>query len=477
MSKSTKLYIFIALLSLISFSTFSTDSNIYENQVASTVCEGDSNIIKAGCSVAVGQVVRVTPGIVTGVTFDKMGECFNKYGPTIDTTTTNGQATTTIEAKNKVIDLNDPCNQIATLNPKMQMQNFAYIPYDPVKAIANSRPSIASLATYLEVTNQQATNGLLMNRAYAMGETFKNVPYLKTTFAQSVPKNSLDAIAGFVFKVWQVSRNFAYLVLLIGSLFLGITIMIGNQTIDKDGKIRLTVEKAIPRVVIAVILISSSYWVGELVLNSLVGGGIVSSFASFFASAVFPSQTSYNYAQFISYSAVILMMGIVSGMAAASGGGALIPIIFAILAAVWRLILLNIYIAKNILDLLIYIMVSPFYIVGGVLPNENKSLIFKRYVSSLLKFILNGFLLNLIAFGSKAILIFGSLQFVGMNETDSVIYQIAHQYTSSLANIVIYIFSIWAFIHIIGLANQTDAYSTKLAQSITGTKPDTKKEE
>ena len=466
MSKSAKLYLFIIFISVISFRAFGVDSNIYENQVASTVCEGDTNIIKAGCSVAVGQVVRVTPGIVTGVTFDKMGECFNKYGPSVS----KGQ----LEAKNVVIDLNDPCNQIATLNPEMNMSDYAFIPYDSKLSINNGRPSISSLATILEVTNKEATNGLLMNRSYALGETFKNVPYLKTSFAQSQQSSMFNNVTEWVFRIWQLSRNLAYLILLIGALFLGITIMIGNQTIDKDGKIRLTVEKAIPRVVLAVILISSSYWVGELVLNSLVGGGIIQSFASFFAKAVFPNESipSDQFSSIIAYSAVILLMGPASALLSLTGSTILIPLLIAILAAVYKILLVNIFIAKNIIDLLIYIMISPFYIVGGVLPTENKSIIFKKYASSIIKFIINGFLLNLILYGSKSILLFGYLELMGINLSKSVISDIAKQ-NVALSNVVIYLFSLFAFIYVIGLANRTEGYADKLAQNLTGTKPDT----
>jgi len=466
MKNSYKLYLFLSLLTILSFSGLSLDSNLYENQVASSVCEGDSNIIKAGCSVAVGQVVRVTPGIVTGVTFDKMGECFDKYGPT--------KTSTTLEARNTIVDLNDPCNQIATLNPKMDREKYAYIPYDPKTAISNSRPGIASLATILEVTSKEASNGVLLNREFALANSFKHVPYLKTSFAQS-NTNSLNAITEFVFNFWQLSRNVAYLILLLGALFLGITIMIGNQAIDKDGKIKLTIEKAIPRVVIAVILISSSYYIGELILSSLVGGGIVQGFASFFAQAVLPQNTVSDWQTFLAYAGATLMMGLVAAFMAVTQGGLLIPILFGILAAVWKMLLINLYIVKNIIDLLIYIIFSPFYIVAGVLPSENKSMAFKKYIATLVKFVIHGFLLNLILFGSKAVLIFGLLEAFNLN-SGNVIRQIADQY-SSIANVIIYIFSLIAFVYILGLAKDSEKKAIELSQNITGTKPEKKSED
>lgn len=477
MKKGFKLYLLIILFSSVSFVGL-TDSNIYENQVASTVCEGETNIIKAGCSVAVGQVVRVTPGIITGVTIDKMQTCYERFGPPKSAFTSGNRGQV------PVVDLNDPCNQIATLNPKMDKTKYAYIPYDPKLALSNSRPGIASLATALEVTSQEAQKGALLNRDYALAATFKNVPYLKTSFAAST--DSFNMITKFVYDMWLLIRNLAYLVLLVASLFLGITIMIGNQSIDKDGKIKLTVERAIPRVVVAVILISSSYWVGELILNALLGGGIVQGFASFIASAIFPAGEMGDFGVFLSYSAVILVMGVSAGFVITTGGGLLIPIILAIIAAIWRIFLINFLIAKNIVDLLIFIIISPFNIVKGVLPSQNKSEAFKEYGAKLLTFIINGFLLNLIFFGSKAVLIYGSMNVLYLATSSgttaapgpaTTITQIGGQYSGLLSAVIVYIFSLVAFIYIIGLAKQAEPKAREVAAEFAGTKKEKKKDD
>jgi hypothetical protein len=474
MKNGFKLYLLVILFSSISFIGF-TDSSIYENRVSSTVCEGDTNIIKAGCSVAVGQVVRVTPGIITGVTVDKMQSCYQKYGPSEASFQPGGPSQTPI------IDLNDPCNQLASLNPKMDKTKYAFIPYDPKLALTNSRPGIASLATVLEVTSQEATKGVLLNRDYALAATFKNVPYLKTSFAATT--NTYDTITKFIYDIWVLTRNLAYLVLLIGSLFLGITIMIGNQSIDKDGKIKLTVERALPRVVVAVILISSSYWVGELILNALLGAGLVQGFASFIASSVFPAGEMGDFGVFLSYSAVILVMGVSAGFVATTGGGLLIPIILAIIAAVWRIFIVNVLIAKNIIDLLIFIVFSPFKIVRGVLPSQNKSEAFKEYGAKLLTFILTGFFLNLILFGSKAVLIYGSMNILYLSAGSSApgpataIAEIGGQYSGLLSGVIVYIFSLVAFIYIIGLAKQAEPKAQEIAAEFTNTKKEKKKDD
>ena len=234
MNKSLKFYILFLFLLSFSVGGLAVDevSNFYENNVASTVCEGDSNIIKAGCSVAVGQVVRVTPGILTGVTLDKMGTCYNKYK-------TNNPVGSTA-----VVDLNDPCNQIAMFNPEMKKENYAYIQPNNEELIKQSRSGVTAFTTQMEIFAREATSGgLLMDRNYYAAQTFKNVPVLGKAFAQAAPSSGVNKITDFVFSVWTLSRNIAYLILLIGSLGIGITIMLGNTVFDKDAKLKLESNK------------------------------------------------------------------------------------------------------------------------------------------------------------------------------------------------------------------------------------------
>lgn len=465
MKKSSKFYIFLSLFFTISAVGFSQApvSNFYENSVSSTVCEGDSNIIKAGCSVAVGQVVRVTPGIVTGVTLDKMGACYEKYGAQNVRT---GNETI-------IVDLNDTCNQIAMFNPTMEKEKYAYVPMNEADLIKNSRPGIAAVTVGMDIISRKATDGLLLNNGYYAAKTFENVPYLKTSFAATGgTATSFEAVTGFVYSVWLLSRNIAYVILLVGSLALGIVIMIGNQGIDKEGKTKLSVERAIPRVVIAVILISSSYWIGSLILNSLVGGGIVQGFAAFFAQALFPVNTAVSssplaqIAIFFTMSLATVLMGVVSGLLAMTKGGALIPILIGTLYAVWKIVLLYVYMLKNLFDLLVYIIYSPFLLVSGVAPGDNTYKAFKQYANKLAFFVIYGFILNLIIYGAKAVAAYSTLQFWGLGGTGTTITAfegLANIYTGSFSQILIAIFGLVSFVYVIGLGKQAEGWATTYA--------------
>ena len=402
MNRSTKFYIFFTILfgfSIAAVRSADQVSNYYENSVATNVCEGDSNIIKAGCSVAVGQVVRVTPGVLTGVTIDKMGDCFNKYKSSAS------------GASGAVIDLNDPCNQIAMYNPAMKKENFAYLPINDDAMVGQSRSGFTAFVTQLEVINKKATTGgLLLDHNYFAAQTFKEVPFLQKSYA-AAPSEGYNKITTFVYEVWTLSRNISYLILLIASLGIGIIIMLGNT--DKDNKTKLSVELAIPRVVIAVILISSSYWIGELVLTALLGGGIIQSFAAFFSQALFPVTINGGWDQakiYMGMAAATGIMGAIALITTSTGGAGIIPIIFALAMAVYQIFYVNLLILKNIFDLLVYIIYSPFVLIGGVIPSDTNYLAFRKHGQKLVKFIAIGFLLSLINFGSKAFLGYTMLQ-------------------------------------------------------------------
>jgi hypothetical protein len=461
MKKSSKFYIFLILLTSVVFIGSTQTSNYYENTVSASVCEGDSNIIKAGCSVAVGQVVRVTPGIVTGVTLDKMKSCWEKYGPTSGS------------AGGVIIDLNDPCNQIAFLNPTMQKERYAYVPFDENSVFSNSRPGIGSLASIMEVSSKQATDGLLMNREFYAANTFKNVPYLKTSFAATT--NPFNRITEIVYNIWLITRNLAYVILLVGALILGIIIMLGNQNIDKDGKIKLTVERAIPRVVLAVILISSSYWLGELILNTLVSGGIVQGIAAFFISSIISVDvtSSAEPSVYLSFPVITLIMGVVAGALASTAGSAIIPIIVAIIFAVWRFLLVNYLIIKNIIAVLVYIIISPLILVRGVQPSQNQSEAFKEYFAKLLYFIITGFALNLILYGSKGVLLLGTLLFGGIDDPTSLVNAITESTLGgygAVAWVIIWIFSVILCVYVLGLANKVEEKASALSLELAGAK-------
>ena len=467
MSKTLKFYLFMAFVLGLSSAGLAVTpvSNYYENTVATNVCECDSNIIKAGCSVAVGQVVRVTPGILTGVTIDKMGSCFDKY-----------KTTNPVGTANAVIDLNDPCNQIAMFNPEMKKENYAYIQPNDEEITKQSRGGFTAFTTQMEIFGKNATSGkMLMDREYYVAKTFKDVPIIGVALA--APTTGVDRIKDFIYNVWQVSRNIAYLILLLTSLGLGIYIM-GGFT-DKDGKIKLTVERAIPRVVIAVVLISSSYWIGELILTSLLGQGLIQGFAAFLSQALFTSSSlsssPLDASFWLGIPAAMVVMGTIAALTASTGGSFIVLLVFGIAAAVWRIFVVNFLILKNIFDLMVYIIYSPFIIVGGVSPSDNNGQAFRNYGAKMLKFIAVGFMLNLINYGSKALLAYSVLQ-----ETTAADAKIFGSFgdlygNGGLSAALVYIFGLVAYIYILYLADKVDETADRFVKNITGIGKEDKK--
>lgn len=449
MKNQVKFYILITVFSLFSYVgiTATDGSNFYENRVSSSVCEGDSNIIKAGCSVAVGQVVRVTPGMLTGVTLDKMNDCYQRFGPS-----------TQNQGKNVVVDLNDPCNQIAMMNPKMEKEKYAYIPFDENSVVTNNRPGIASVASMMEMTSKKATSGLLFNKEYFAAQSLKNVPYLKTSYAAQ--GTLFSKITDFVYNTWILVRNLAYLILLVASLFLGIVIMLGNQSamLDKDDKIKLSVERALPRVVLAVILISMSYWIGDLALNTLLGGGIAQGFAAFMSS-IFIADTNMEPSFILSFPIVTTLMGAAAGIMLATQGAATIVVVVAVAFAIWKIFMANFMLIRNIFDLLIFIILSPITLIQGVAPSDNTGEAFKTYGIKLITFIATGFMLNLLIYSSKAILVYGT-------NFDYDTSSVSAVFMAGISMFINWIIAIVGCIYVLGLAKDVPAKAEEFAKSI-----------
>ena len=245
--------------------------------------------------------------------------------------------------------------------------------------------------------------------------------------------------------------------------------MLGNT--DKDNKTKLSVELAIPRVVIAVILISSSYWIGELVLTALLGGGIIQSFAAFFSQALFPVTVSNGMDQakiYMGMAAATIIMGAIATILY-SAGTATIPIIFALAMAVYQIFYVNLLIIKNIFDLLVYIIYSPFVLIGGVIPSDTNYLAFRKHGQKLVKFIAFGFLLSLINFGSKAFLGYTMLQ--NTTSTTTGLFSGANDIYNGtgLSSWIVTILGLAGYIAILYQAKKVEGISEKFAAKVFNT--------
>jgi hypothetical protein len=373
MRKSTKFYLFLTAFTSFFIVTHSQSMD-FVNYVA-----GSQTGIPQTVGAAVGTVAGPVATRILAVDMEEMQGCL-------------------IKQKNLtpgLIDLNDPCNKWTAFINREE--------YDYNKFVANIPPSIIGIGMLSESTYKEIPKGILMNNAYYASDTFKNVPILKSAFASTgVPVNE---ILVNIKNTWELTRNLAFMILLVAALITGITIMTSKALSGKDSDAKIiTAEKALPRVILAVILISSSYWIGELTLNALVGSGIVQGIAKFLAESLIPASGYKEYLDFPLASLLFFLLGSLMIL-----NIPVIGLVFIATLIFFALVYvrLNIYIFRNVVFTMLYIIFAPFVLAQGALPGDMSGNAFKKYAYQLVYFIASGFIFALILYATNAIIAIG----------------------------------------------------------------------
>jgi hypothetical protein len=386
MNRGTKLYLLLIVFFIISLPVYAFNTDISVRHIAGN----DSNVKTVGLTILGSAVYEGVPGFL-GPKFNQMQECQEKFAQL------NPDPGQTI-----IVDTNDFCNTLSYIknmnNPNM---NFEFVAYDYNKSMNNLPMGLASLGSALELTYREIPNGLLMDNSYYAADTFKNVPILKNAFAQVGDSGTINSLLAAIKKVWEFSRNIAFAVLLLAALITGISIMTSKAMSGKDTDAKIiTAEKALPRVILAVILISSSYWIGELVVNTIIGSGITQGVAKFFASSFLNEDLAF----LLDTPTNILYYASLSNLLSQFNWAGLLGIA-ALISFIIVYIRVNIYILMNVIFSIFYIIFAPFVLAQGALPSDMSGDAFKRYAYNLIYYISAGFLLSLLSYGARAVLI------------------------------------------------------------------------
>ncbi len=135
------------------------------------------------------------------------------------------------------------------------------------------------------VLNSAMSDPMPVRLAYYTHDLAQRIPIIKnTTYAQE--SRAYDTFYGssIALSIWKVSRNIAYAMMAIFMLIIGIMIIMRKEI----GRSYVTVQTAIPRVVISLILITFSYPIGA-VLASMIPYLILTVLLLFFSEML--SQT------------------------------------------------------------------------------------------------------------------------------------------------------------------------------------------
>ncbi|MFZ5424405.1 MAG: hypothetical protein ACOZAO_01270 [Patescibacteria group bacterium] len=131
---------------------------------------------------------------------------------------------------------------------------FSVIPGS--NAAARARGSLAGI-TYTVGSAMSADHPIPTNLAHYFRYQVRNVPVLGDRVYAQVDYNILGA--DFILQLWQVFRNVAYGILAIVMIVIGVMIMVRKKI---SPQVIVTVQNALPRVVLGVLLITFSYPIG-----------------------------------------------------------------------------------------------------------------------------------------------------------------------------------------------------------------------
>lgn len=472
-NKTNKFYFIVFTLILTSFSLTNAQTKQpkdipdvkggIETQYTTQICQGSDNIVAAGCSVIGGQVVRGVPAMVFGASFDKMKGCLQKYeGIT---------ANSTIE-----ISGNDTCSQLGYINPNLDKKNYTFIFKEGI-------PDNPSLFGMIDQANSVNTN-LIKNSfdtSYYATKSVENIPYIQSAFAQVPEKAVIEGaggklLQGLTYNVWVSTRNVAFILLGVLSIVLGITLMSSNSFIDRNAKWRISLEQALPKVIIAVILIQLSYTFGDI----LLGIADNQSFKPIISYVLNNGQPGGAGEFWLTYAATqstvfVVIAGLATFWLSAVSGiglGVIIIILLVGIICAYRMIIMWYLNFSAILGIVLITIASPLLIAMSLLPGEAGGNQLKRYFASLISLTSQTFLYQAIQAGTVFLAAYVlNAWFFNTAVQASTLIPVAGGVTASGTVILLVIFLPVLVTLIYGYAENVRQISNDFAKSLVGVEP------
>lgn len=115
------------------------------------------------------------------------------------------------------------------------------------------------------VQGAAVTEPIPVNLAYFWNDSIKKVPFASTALAADVKYESMGGFIEAILNVWKVFRNLAYGILSVVMVVTGVMIMLRKKL---PPQLTVTAQYALPRIVLAVILITFSYPIGAVLAKA-----------------------------------------------------------------------------------------------------------------------------------------------------------------------------------------------------------------
>lgn len=206
------------------------------------------------------------------------------------------------------------------------------------------------------------------NLAYYFNRQMAKLPFVGETYAQAPDYGA--PLVSRVFGVWQVFRNLAYALMAVVMMVIGIFIILRKKV---DQRIVVSAQYALPRVIIALVLITFSYPIGALFASlgwSLWRSGpdlVQGMFGGFLCQL--GSSTE------ITHGIVVITMFIMGLFFLGAGAGALVILVIVFLIMVVMLGLLWFKAISIYLKMALSIITAPMEFCLGAIPgNESKTM-------------------------------------------------------------------------------------------------------
>lgn len=122
----------------------------------------------------------------------------------------------------------------------------------------NTRPG-GSLLGFSTLLNDAVKDPIPLNLAYYVDRNIQKIPVIRNTAFADTPTTYGGPFLAEIYTYWTVSRNIAYACMAMVMMIIGILIIMGKSIDPKAG---VTIQQALPQVIIALILITFSYPIG-----------------------------------------------------------------------------------------------------------------------------------------------------------------------------------------------------------------------
>jgi hypothetical protein len=236
---------------------------------------------------------------------------------------------------------------------------------DPL-AYRNSATAGSMLGLGTSLDNYMHNEPIPINFAYFFQDYAQRIPLVnQTAFAQTTYAQPL---VGEVMVVWKLMRNLAYGLMAIVIMVVGLLIITRRKI---NQQIVVTVQYALPKIVIAMILITFSYPIGAAVASfswALYNSGneIVASLGGY--SGLDCGQEVID----VGLGAAVLVTGVIAVMVL-TGVGMFVTVFLIVLAiaiiVAWLMLIVKAFIVY--LKMLIHVVISPLYFVIGAIPGND----------------------------------------------------------------------------------------------------------